>query len=449
MFAAITRFVFRCRPIFSNALVQTTRNSTWCTIHLFKRTSDSIGTETQVKAIVRSLHLQRGSPLTTCVAKAVRTCDSEKVVELTWEDAVVLKYPYVWLRVNCRCTQCYHSASGSKIASIEDLDVDIAPRRVYLSENKHQLNIVWADDHYSCFEVSFLRNFQSKSRGRSKDVRLWGSELTDKIPTFEFQSLLNDDGHLLSYLEELRDGGLTLTKGLPVKEGHVEKIANRISFIKQTSYGSTVSLKCDVTADYLGNTAHRLSLHTDIAYQKYTPGVILLHCIQQCDSGGESIYADGFKTVLQLQEENPQDFATLCNTHCDFVHKGGGMDGYYHKWSSPTFSFDRHGDLAEVRYSNALHDVRLHMPLENVYPFYKAIKTYDNILHSPDNMVIYKMEPGDLIMLDNTRVLHGRMGIHVTENAIRHLVLAYMDWDNISSKMRTLREKLELPFHDY
>ncbi|XP_070565537.1 gamma-butyrobetaine dioxygenase-like [Ptychodera flava] len=279
---------------------------------------------------------------------------------------------------------------------------------------------------------------------------MWGSELVGQIPTFQFDEIMTDDVKLLNLLEDLRDIGLTLTKGVPAETGHLAKFVDRISYLKVTNFGSVHTIKSKTSPNNLAFSGLKLGFHTDLNHYHYKPNITVFHCIQQSKTGGESMFADGFKTALQLKEEDPDAFKTLCDTYCDYIHKGrrGTVDSCT-KCARPTFSFDRYGNIDGVHFDQTSRDIRLHIPVEKVYPYYKAIKDYYDLINRPENRVNFRMQPGDIVMLENTRILHGRNAFTVTEGAERHLESVFMDWDGVYSKIRCLREKLGMSFHDY
>lgn len=57
-------------------------------------------------------------------------------------------------------------------------------------------------------------------------------------------------------------------------------------------------------------------------------------------------------------------------------------------------------------------------------------------------MFTYKLSPGEMVVFDNDRVLHGRTGYTLTEGAGRCLESAYIDWDVARSKLNVLGKKL-------
>lgn len=53
--------------------------------------------------------------------------------------------------------------------------------------------------------------------------------------------------------------------------------------------------------------------------------------------------------------------------------------------------------------------------------------------------VEFKTAPGDILTFSNVRMVHGRTGYTDTDVNMRHIVGAYLDWDEIYSKLRVLK----------
>ena len=54
------------------------------------------------------------------------------------------------------------------------------------------------------------------------------------------------------------------------------------------------------------------------------------------------------------------------------------------------------------------------------------------------------MSQGDCIVFDNHRILHGRKGYTMEAGGFRHLQGGYVDWDEINSRVNTLRKSLAI-----
>ena len=76
---------------------------------------------------------------------------------------------------------------------------------------------------------------------------------------------------------------------------------------------------------------------------------------------------------------------------------------------------------------------------------YKGFITIGRMLRDPANQIDHKMCPGDIIVFNNSRVLHGRTGFQVTGEGNRYLEATYIDWDIVYSKLRVLAEKFNAP----
>ena len=82
---------------------------------------------------------------------------------------------------------------------------------------------------------------------------------------------------------------------------------------------------------------------------------------------------------------------------------------------------------------------------EEVLAFYEAYYQLLTILNSKSNVVNIHLQPGQIVMMQNTRVLHGRKGFEVsTSGTARWLKTAYYEWDMVFSKLRVLHKKLGL-----
>ena len=81
------------------------------------------------------------------------------------------------------------------------------------------------------------------------------------------------------------------------------------------------------------------------------------------------------------------------------------------------------------------------MPFKNqkdLDKYIKARRKFWSLIKSKTNNLEIKQQSGDMLILDNYRVLHGRTGYKDTENK-RYFRQGYMDRDILQSKLKTLR----------
>ena len=75
--------------------------------------------------------------------------------------------------------------------------------------------------------------------------------------------------------------------------------------------------------------------------------------------------------------------------------------------------------------------------------YYKARKTISDFYNSEKFRIEFKLMPGDLIMMDNHRLLHGRTAFDANEGK-RFLQGCYIDYDSSEGKLRHLKRKFNI-----
>ena len=75
--------------------------------------------------------------------------------------------------------------------------------------------------------------------------------------------------------------------------------------------------------------------------------------------------------------------------------------------------------------------------------FYEARKLIAELYASTKFEIRFKLEKGDLLMMDNHRLLHGRTSYDVNEGK-RYLKGCYIDHDSTEGKLRHLERKFGL-----
>lgn len=186
-------------------------------------------------------------------------------------------------------------------------------------------------------------------------------------------------------------------------------------------------------------TSGDLSLHTDYPALHHPPGVQFLHCMEQAQQGGQSTVVDGFRAAEVLRAEDPQAFRTLTSLRADFTDWGVDYCDFIVQSKNHIINLDCEGQVTRINFNNATRDSVLDLPLHQVQEFYRALKAYVDIMNRPKNVVTYRMEAGDIVTFDNSRLLHGRRSYTSSGDRPRVLEGAYLDWDEVMSRLRLLR----------
>eukprot|EP00095_Tigriopus_kingsejongensis_P006085 snap_masked-scaffold712_size108441-processed-gene-0.9 protein:Tk06085 transcript:snap_masked-scaffold712_size108441-processed-gene-0.9-mRNA-1 annotation:"hypothetical protein BRAFLDRAFT_212201" len=372
----------------------------------------------------------------------------KQVVQFEFTDGTKDDFPFVWLRDSCQSSKSFDASSFSRLTNLRDFAMDIQP--VSCEHNsKGKFTITWEDGHVSPFSEEFLRNhsFQNEARASRRmrdqvELELWSDDFHQNFPRADFRRVMTCRKSFLAWLQDLSKFGFVLLQNVPLEEGHIKQIAERVAFEKLTHYGSGYTVIVRDTPSNIAYTPHTIGFHTDLTYYKYTPGVVLLHCIKQHEGrGGETQLADGFKAAHLLKARNPQAYDLLANTTLNFRDNGTDYIKFNKLNITRILSHDLTGRLERLNWSNFARHTELDLPLDDVRPFYDAMREYEDILHSNECHLKHKMKPGDMITVKNTRIVHGRTALEGKLTG-RHLQCGYIDLDEVDSRIRVLQSEI-------
>ncbi|CAH1797488.1 unnamed protein product, partial [Owenia fusiformis] len=273
--------------------------------------------------------------------------------------------------------------------------------------------------------------------------KLWGSEFKDQLPNIDFGKVLTDDKELYEWMRKLEIYGLVLLKNAPRETGQLKELSKRVAFLKKTHYGETFTVKSKRDPNNLAYTGLKLGLHVDLPFYSFAPGIQMLHCIEQYEGeGGENDFSDGFYVAQLTKERAPEEYKTLETTPIDFWDVGEDVIKFHKVIPIYMFGTDNDGELQRVTLNQQSRDSHMRVPLEQVTPFYTAMKNYNDALYN--NSIRIKMEPGDIVCFDNMRVLHGRTGFKMNQSGSRHLEGGYIEWDELRSMQNVMKKELNI-----
>ncbi|XP_022082950.1 gamma-butyrobetaine dioxygenase-like [Acanthaster planci] len=360
-------------------------------------------------------------------------------------------YPYVWLRDNCRCFKCSNPSIVQRTFKMADLDPEVQPESETIVDDGKVLRIIWPNQHSSDFDAAWLNSQRFSGNERDTVARpirqSWGAELNGKIPTFDFQKLLQDDRELYNWLHVLNTKGLAVVNGAPTKEGSMRQLADRIAYLKPTLYGDLWQVQSRPNPSRVVYTPGALPLHTDQVYLTIMPGIQMLHCIQRTNvDGAENQFVDGLRAVEQVKNESPKAYELLTTRELDYETNGCDRFKAFHvKNTAPTILLDRHGEFHTLFYDNCFRAASMsRVPVGEVTEMYRALRLLHDVMYRPENLVHYELAEGEIATFDNLRVMHARSAFTITGGGGRTLEGGYFDWDEARSRMRVLQKSLSL-----
>ena len=219
---------------------------------------------------------------------------------------------------------------------------------------------------------------------------------------------------------------------MPCVAGTVLEVAGLLGEVRSTSWGTVFDVVSMEDANSLAYTNLPLVTHTDEGYRDPAPTVQLQHFLRADATGGVSTLVDGFKIAEDMRTNVPEQFALLANTMLDFHFAD---DTAEHSARGPIIDLNPDASIRAIRYSN--HSaLPFLLPPEQMGPFYAAYLTFATMRESDTYQLHLEMGAGDLYIVDNHRVLHGRTGF--SSGGARHLQSCYIERDELVSRRTVL-----------
>ena len=379
----------------------------------------------------------------TAIASATLE-DGGRAARVTWADGASSRFHAVWLRDNCQDARCRHPGNGQRLFDILDLPADLRLAKAAPSADGDALEVVFAPEgHATRFAAGWLRAHRYDAAERRAPgwlkggVEPWGRELGDALPSLPFDAISRDERALARWLGWVARYGFAVATGAPRAPGTVTRVVDLFGFVRETNYGRLFDVRSEPDPINLAYTGLGLQVHTDNPYRDPVPGLQLLHCLSNAAEGGDSVVVDGFRAALTLKEERPEAFALLTRHPVRFAYANATTRLAA---KAPMLGLSVVGELVEVRFNNrSLAGVEA--PGEAMAAFYAAYRAFAEILERPELELVFKLAPGDLFIVDNRRVLHGRKAFASAGG--RHLQGCYADRDGLLSTLAVLREKHE------
>ena len=147
--------------------------------------------------------------------------------------------------------------------------------------------------------------------------------------------------------------------------------------------------------EYANANVEELGLHTDGSFEKTPPAFMLIHCEMASGEGGDSTLASGDRLYSHLKAAHPDYLEAL------------SAPGAFTIWRDDRMAkrsvFSPMEDRIRLAYRSG-YDVRIDIREDAVDAFHHV----RDWLLQPENFIRFKLRPGETIIFDNMRMLHGR-----------------------------------------
>mgnify|MGYP001819348282 CR=1 FL=1 len=361
-------------------------------------------------------------------------------------DGNSMRFHSIWLRDNAQDGETRAQSNGQRLIALRDIPAET--RIGAASVEDGSLSITFEPEAKTViFSLAWLKTHAyDKSRTAppgwlASEVTPWNATLQAKLPVGQFGELGQRGAAFAQWIDDVVKYGFGKIEGGPVQEGALFDVVNLFGYVRETNYGQLFEVRTEVNPSNLAYTGLGLQAHTDNPYRDPVPSIHVLYCLESSAAGGENMVVDGFACARRLQEENPDYFDVLAKYCVRFEY--AGEDGVCLTSRRPLIELAPDGELIGVRFNNRSLAAVTDVPFDKMDLWYAAYRRLGEIVDDPSMEVVFRLDPGEAFVVDNTRVLHARKAY--SGSGKRWLQGCYADKDGLRSTRDALRNKdLEL-----
>ncbi len=312
-------------------------------------------------------------------------------------------FPNIWLRDHTKDERNWDKRSHQRKTFTASLNLNIQIKEAKIIDDGKYIVILWDDMDYTVqysYEYLFMNTLNNKSK--HNNLLLWNKNEIKEDIFISYQSLLKEDGFKI-FLKKLYSLGFCVITNCETKLQTIEIIANKIGYVRQSIFGGLWEFESNEDMADSAYTQEELRPHTDSTYSNDAPGLQLLLCCDYKADGGESIMVDGYNIAETMKNNNQDLFEVLSKIDVPGKYVG---DGVILQAKRPIFRLDNN-ELVQVSFNN-YDRTEFRIDEKATNKFYKAIKKFDELANSDQFQWRYILKPGELLIFNNWRILHGR-----------------------------------------
>ena len=301
------------------------------------------------------------------------------------------------------------------------------------------LEVSFKDGAYAKLGIeNILKEFEKDNELYFINKISWKSDFQNNN-IYKFNKNFFEEKIMYESLLDFYKYGFVIFENVPTQDNFIVNFANSIGSIRRTNFGEFFNVKSKPNPNDLAYTSLPLAPHTDNPYRKPVPCIQLLHCIENEVGGGLSTLVDGLAVTEEFKKEHPSFFQILTEIKVRFQFVDDNV--VLEDWAE-MIQLDENKRLKQVRFSPRLDFVPL-MDKEKLELYYAARNKISEMYNSEKFRIEFKLKPGDLLMMDNYRLLHGRTEYNANEGN-RFLQGCYIDYDSTEGKLKHLKRKFNI-----
>lgn len=221
--------------------------------------------------------------------------------------------------------------------------------------------------------------------------------------------------------------GFAVITDCPTSVNSVADIVAEVGYVRNSIFGGIWTFEANQAMEDSAYSSGALRPHTDGTYCIDPPGVQILLCLEKEGAGGESILVDGFAVAQEIKQRHAQDYQALREINISSSYCG---DGVMLQASHPIFS-ECQGVFQQVCFNNYDRDV-MRFDKDTMRALYQGIQRADRLFNDPAWQWRAMLQPGEALVFDNWRMLHGRTAY----TGRRRLAGCYSNREDLESRWR-------------
>ncbi|CAI4214777.1 unnamed protein product [Parascedosporium putredinis] len=348
------------------------------------------------------------------------------------------------------------AASQEHVAAPAWLHQRVSPENALVAEWENDIPDAAAQGHISTYTPEYLDSLKFRRELREREdndfrvvdrevpYQIWNkASIADKLRKVDYEEYMNTEEGLWKILFDLEAYGLVFLKNVPKDENSVSTIGLRIANLQETFYGRTWDVISKLNAENVAYTNSYLGLHEDMLYVVQPPRIQLLHCIENSCEGGESIFCDGnYAARAMIDDPAEAESVDLLSNYLVRYHYQ--KHPFFYRQARPVFNM-KTDDLGNKELVNVWWSPPFQAPNPPLgrdaghaqhRAWHKAMQTFERHLNAEANVHEYKLTPGECVIFDNRRVMHGRKAFN-TGSGYRWLRGTYIADEDFRARMRS------------
>ncbi|MEL6890285.1 MAG: TauD/TfdA family dioxygenase [Actinomycetota bacterium] len=357
--------------------------------------------------------------------------------------ANAIELPAAWWRDQTTEVGQIEATNRQRIFTPLDIPADLEVVDARLEPVEPILAVAFSDGHVASIDLAMVERLLGwrPDPEEPPSPRPWTAPI-DPFPYVAWDRVgvdpnEEDPAAIVTALGAFFEHGYVVFRGVPTEPGTIRHVADRLGYLVGTNFGDVFDVRTEPRPTDLAYTSLGLPAHTDQPYRDPAPGIQMLHCLRNEAPGGDSTLVDGLAATQWLAEVDPAGHAALVDTRVVFRYDMG---------ADTVVSY---GHVIEVDHDGTYRQIKLNTKLDTPLPadgrslddWYRGRRLLCEWLSDPAHRVTFRLEPGDLMFMDNLRALHGRTGFDSSAGA-RHLQGCYIEHDGPGTRYRLAVRRL-------